>query len=68
MYKEVFLGYSNTSKAYRVFNTRALVVDESTHVKFNDGLTFDRKQSDLGDDFLDMQVGPSIAPREDKVK
>ena len=35
MDKGIFLGFSNTSKAYRVFNTRTLVVEESIHVKFN---------------------------------
>jgi len=41
--KGIFLGYSNTSKAYRVFNLRTLVIEESIHVKFNDGLTIDKK-------------------------
>ena len=52
--KGIFLGYPNTSKAYKVFNTRTLVVEESIHVKFNDRLTFDRKLLDLKDDFEDM--------------
>ena len=30
----VFLGYSDRSKAYRVFNKGTLVVEESVHVKF----------------------------------
>ena len=30
----IFLGYSDRSKAYRVFNKRTLVVEESVHVKF----------------------------------
>ena len=32
----IFLGYSTTSKAYRVFNKRSLVVEESIHVMFNE--------------------------------
>ena len=32
----VFLGYSNSSKAYRVFNKRTLVVEESMHVTFDE--------------------------------
>ena len=32
----IFLGYSTTSKAYRVFNKRSLVVEESIHVVFNE--------------------------------
>lgn len=33
---EIFLGYSTTSKAYRVFNKRTLVVEESMHVEYDD--------------------------------
>ncbi len=32
----IFLGYSTTSKAYRVFNKRTLVIEESIHVVFDD--------------------------------
>jgi hypothetical protein len=30
----IFLGYSSNNKAYRVFNKRTIVVDESMHVVF----------------------------------
>ncbi|PKA62339.1 putative mitochondrial protein [Apostasia shenzhenica] len=30
----IFLGYSLTNKAYRVYNTRTMLVDESIHVQF----------------------------------
>ena len=66
--KVIFLGYFDTSKASRVFNSRNSVVEESIHIKFNDGLTTFRKLSDLEDDFANMQIGPSIAPKIDKVK
>ena len=32
----IFLGYSNTSKAYRVYNKRTLVVEKFMHVTFDD--------------------------------
>ena len=32
----IFLAFSNTSKAYRVYNKRTLVVEESMHVTFNE--------------------------------
>jgi len=32
----IFLGYSEMSKAYRVYNTETLCVEESMHVKFDD--------------------------------
>ncbi len=31
----IFLGYSISSKAYRVFNKRTLIVEESMHIVFN---------------------------------
>ena len=31
----IFLGYSNSSKVYRVYNKRILVVEESMHVTFD---------------------------------
>jgi len=33
-FKAIFVGYSNTSKAYRVFNKLTLTIKESMHVKF----------------------------------
>ena len=35
----IFLGYSTTSRAYRVFNKRTKIVMESINVKINDALT-----------------------------
>jgi len=32
----IFLGYSERSKAYRVYNLETLCVEESMHVKFDD--------------------------------
>ena len=32
----IFLGYSSISKAYRVFNKRTLVIEESMHVIFDE--------------------------------
>ncbi|KAH9671627.1 Integrase catalytic domain-containing protein [Citrus sinensis] len=32
----IFLGYSNSSKAYRVYNKNTLVVEESMHVTFDE--------------------------------
>jgi len=34
--EHIFLGYSTSSKAYRVFNKRSLNVEESMHVNFNE--------------------------------
>jgi len=32
----IFLGYSERSKAYKVYNSETLCVEESMHVKFDD--------------------------------
>ena len=32
----ILLGYSESSKAYRVYNSRTLTVEEAIHVRFND--------------------------------
>ena len=61
MAKGIFLGFSYRSKAYRVFNTRALAVEESIHVKF-------KKLSDLEDNFLYMQMESSVTPNEREIK
>ena len=34
--KGIFLGYSEKSKAYRLYNSETLCVEESMHVKFDD--------------------------------
>ena len=34
--KGIFLGYSEWSKAYRLYNSETLCVEESMHVKFDD--------------------------------
>ena len=39
-YEAIFVGYSNTSKAYRVFNKSSLTIEESIHVKFEESNIF----------------------------
>jgi len=66
--KGIFLGYSDTSRGYRVYNSRTLVVEESIHVRFNDGLTTDRKLSKPDDDLVDLQSNKEISfdnPKEE---
>ena len=47
--ESIFLGYSLTSKAFRVFNKRTLVVEESIHVILDESNLLSRKDS-LDDD------------------
>ena len=39
-YEAIFVGYSSTSKAYRVFNRSSLTIEESIHVKFEESNLF----------------------------
>jgi len=70
----IFLGYSSTSKAYRVFNKRTLVIEESMHVVFDESCNIVSNESiysdDLEKDFEDLLVsekGKEIVPSMEEV-
>jgi len=44
--RQIFLGYSTTSKPYRVYNIRTNTLEESIHVKFNECLETKRRNED----------------------
>ena len=46
----IFLGYSNTSKAYRVYNKRTMVVEVSMHVTFNESNPSSTEKVVINDD------------------
>ena len=46
----IFLGYSCTSKAYRVFSKRTLVIEESMHVAFDESCNDISNESICSDD------------------
>ena len=46
----IFLGYSNSSKAYRVYNKRTSVVEESMHVTFDESNPFSAEKGVANDD------------------
>ena len=48
----IFLGYSINSKAYRVFNKRTLVVEESMHVTFDESKPFSMEKEFVDDDVV----------------
>ena len=70
----IFLGYSTSSKAYRVFNKRTLVVEESVHVVFDESNTPMRKEDedivDLDKLTIDQDKGEALVqeqePQEDR--
>ncbi|KAH9705040.1 hypothetical protein KPL70_011720 [Citrus sinensis] len=46
----IFLGYSNSSKAYRVYNKRILVIEESMHVTFDESNPSSTEKRVVNDD------------------
>src|SRR4030066_111983 len=53
--KGIFIGYSERSKAYRVYNSETNMVEESIHVKFDDKEP-GREGSELRINFAGMQI------------
>ena len=51
----IFLGYSESSKAYKVYNSETLCVEESMHVKFDDKEP-GNETPEQGESVADMQV------------
>ena len=57
----IFLGYSSISKAFRIFNKRTLIIEESIHVVFNE-ISEIRKNNfddDVNFDSLNLNETPS---------
>ena len=57
----IFLGYSNTSRAYRVFNKRTKTVMESINVKIDDaitkvGMADDEERSSTKEPIVEVEV------------
>ena len=50
-----FLGYSETSKAFKVYNSRTLVVEEAIHVKFNENKP-DKYLPKLDESFANLKL------------
>ena len=54
----IFLGYSSSSKAYRVFNKKTMVVEEPVHVVFDkSNESLERRESVNDDVGLDFSMG-----------
>nr|GFB10409.1 retrovirus-related Pol polyprotein from transposon TNT 1-94 [Tanacetum cinerariifolium] len=61
----IFVGYSNQSRAYRVFNKRTRVIMESIHVNFNElpHMASDQISSDLAPECQSMALNhDSLSP------
>ena len=69
-FEAIFVGYSNTSKVYRVFNKSSLTIEESMHVKFEEFDAFVKNVVDidtLGEDMEKVFLKDSPT-QEDKQK
>ena len=55
-----FLEYSKTSKAYRVYSSRTLEVEEVIHVKFND-IKPDKELLELDEYFVELRLKEGIS-------
>ena len=54
----IFLGYSSSNKAYRVFNKKTIVVEESIHVVFDESNDSLHRTESVDDDIgLDFSMG-----------
>ena len=49
----IFLGYSETSKAFRIYNSIALVVEKAIHIRFDEN-KLDKDLSELDESFVDL--------------
>ena len=57
-----FLGYSKTSKAYRVYKSRSLVVEEAIHMKFKD-TELEKDLSKLDESFAKLRLKEGICSK-----
>ncbi|RDX93990.1 putative mitochondrial protein, partial [Mucuna pruriens] len=53
--KGIFIRYLTTSKAYRVYNSKTLKVEESIHVKFNDSKP-NKELLELTEPFVELNI------------
>jgi len=51
----IFLGYSKTLKAFRVYNSRTLVVEEAIHIRFDENKP-DKELSELDESCVDLHL------------
>jgi len=70
-YEAIFVGYSNTSKAYSVFNRSILTTEESRHLKFAKSNTFVKNVVEidsLGEDMEKISLKGSPMQEDNKPK
>ena len=55
----IMLRYFEISKAYKVYKSRTLVVEEVIHVRFDD-TKLDKESLELGESFVDLRLDNGI--------
>ena len=67
----IFVEYSNTSKAFRVFNKSTLTIEESIHVNFEESNSFVKNVVEI-DSYEELEKismkGSQVKEQEDKPK
>ena len=60
----IFLGYSSTSKAYRIYKKRTMTIEESIHVTFDESNPkgLERKVDDLAGTLEDISIHEENMP------
>ena len=67
MDEDIFLGYSTSSKAYKIYNKCTLVVEESIHVIFDEASNPSlRKEDSIDDDTSILENGLKELNLEEK--
>jgi len=64
-HRGIFLGYFERSKAYRLYNSETLSVEESMHIKFDDK-EIGNETPEQGESYADMQV-PDDTAKPDQI-
>ena len=67
-FEAIFVGYSNTSKAYRVFNRSTLTIEEPMHVNFGESNSLMKNFVEiefLGEDLEKIFITNSPAQEEE---
>ena len=68
-FEAIFVGYSNISKAYRIFNKSTMTSEEYVHVKFEESNSLVKnvvETNSLGKDFEKNFMKDSVAQEEKK--
>ena len=55
----ILLGYSKSSKSFRVYNSKTIVVEEAIHIRFDGKKKLDEELSKINESFTDLWLDDS---------